>query len=49
MSRPTIPQEQKNILATFSINQRQALRLKSVKHKSKLIQMLLNKHFKLMP
>jgi len=45
--RPKIPIEQKNILATFSITQAQARRLKDTKRKSKLIQHLLNIHFEL--
>tara|TARA_R110000868_G_scaffold184745_1_gene426388 strand:+ start:202 stop:360 length:159 start_codon:yes stop_codon:yes gene_type:complete len=43
--RPTIPDDEKNILATFSLKQWQVRRLKDTKSKSKLIQYLLTKHF----
>ena len=47
--RPAIPKEDKNILATFSLKQWQVLRLKDTKNKSKLVQMLLTKHFTSLP
>jgi hypothetical protein len=43
--RPSIPDDQKNILATFSLKRWQVRRLKETKNKSKLIQYLLTKHF----
>jgi len=43
--RPSIPDDEKNILATFSLKQWQVRRLKDTKNKSKLIQLLLTKHF----
>jgi hypothetical protein len=43
--RPSIPDDEKNILATFSLKQWQVRRLKETKNKSKLIQLLLTKHF----
>ena len=43
--RPSIPDDEKNILQTFSLKQWQVRRLKDTKHKSKLIQLLLTKHF----
>jgi hypothetical protein len=47
--RPSIPEEDKNILATFSLKQWQVARLKETKNKSKLIQYLLTKHFNAIP
>lgn len=43
--RPAIPADEKNILATFSLKRWQVQRLKETKNKSKLIQLLLTKHF----
>lgn len=43
--RPPIPDDEKNILQTFSLKQWQVRRLKETKNKSKLIQLLLTKHF----
>ena len=43
--RPSIPNDEKNILATFSLKRWQVMRLKDTKNKSKLIQYLLAKHF----
>ena len=43
--RPPIAKEDKNILQTFSLKQWQVRRLKEIKNKSKLIQLLLTKHF----
>jgi len=43
--RPSIPDDEKNILATFSLKRWQVQRLKETKNKSKLIQLLLTKHF----
>ena len=43
--RPSIPEDEKNILATFSLKRWQVQRLKETKNKSKLIQYLLTKHF----
>jgi hypothetical protein len=47
--RPTIPDELKNIIATFSLKRWQVQRLKDTKNKSKLIQYLLTKHFNDIP
>ena len=47
--RPSIPEEDKNILATFSLKRWQVQRLKQTKNKSKLIQYLLTKHFNVTP
>ena len=47
--RPSIPAEEKNILATFSLKRWQVMRLKETKNKSKLIQHLLTKHFNAIP
>ena len=47
--RPSIPIEDKNILATFSLKRWQVQRLKDTKNKSKLIQLLLTKHFTSLP
>jgi hypothetical protein len=47
--RPAIPKENKNILQTFSLKQWQVRRLKETKNKSKLVQMLLTKHFTSLP
>lgn len=43
--RPSIAKEDKNILQTFSLKRWQVRRLKETKNKSKLIQLLLTKHF----
>jgi hypothetical protein len=43
--RPSIPDDEKNILATFSLKRWQVQRLKETKNKSKLIQLLITKHF----
>ena len=45
VGRPSIPDDEKNILATFSLKRWQAMRLKETKNKSKLIQLLITKHF----
>jgi hypothetical protein len=45
VGRPSIPVDEKNILATFSLKRWQVQRLKETKNKSKLIQYLLSKHF----
>ena len=47
--RPSIPEEDKNILATFSLKRWQVMRLKDTKNKSKLVQYLLTKHFTSLP
>jgi hypothetical protein len=47
--RPSIPDDEKNILATFSLKRWQVRRLKETKNKSKLIQYLLTKHFTSLP
>ena len=47
--RPSIPEDEKNILQTFSLKQWQVRRLKDTKNKSKLIQYLLTKHFTSLP
>lgn len=47
--RPSIPKEDKNILVTFSLKRWQVMRLKETKNKSKLVQMLLTKHFTSLP
>ena len=43
--RPAIADKDKNILQTFSLKPWQVRRLKETKNKSKLIQLLLTKHF----
>ena len=47
--RPSIPGDEKNILATFSLKRWQVARLKDTKNKSKLIQYLLTKHYSSLP
>jgi hypothetical protein len=47
--RPPIPDDEKNILATFSLKRWQVQRLKETKNKSKLVQLLLSKHFNDIP
>ena len=47
--RPSIAKEDKNVLQTFSLKQWQVRRLKETKNKSKLIQLLLTKHFTSLP
>ena len=47
--RPSIPEDEKNILATFSLKRWQVQRLKDTKNKSKLVQYLLTKHFNATP
>ena len=47
--RPSIPDDEKNILATFSLKRWQVQRLKETKNKSKLVQYLLTKHFTSLP
>jgi cytochrome oxidase assembly protein ShyY1 len=47
--RPSIPNDEKNLLATFSLKRWQVQRLKETKNKSKLIQYLLTKHFTSLP
>lgn len=47
--RPSIPEDEKNIVSTFSLKRWQVQRLKETKNKSKLIQCLLTKHFTSLP
>ena len=47
--RPAIANDEKNVLATFSLKRWQAARLKDTKNKSKLIQYILTKHFTSLP
>ena len=47
--RPSLLDDEKNILVTFSLKRWQVQRLKETKNKSKLIQYLLTKHFNVIP